>query len=120
MKELELLKKDWKAKESSFPKLNREALYALIWKRSSSIVKWLYYISIAEFVFWTTLSILTRSAEQEKIIESMRLSNFITVLTAVNYSVLVYFIVLFYNNYKLVSYQSSVKELIQSILKVKK
>jgi len=120
MKELELLKKDWKAKESSFPKLNREALYALIWKRSSSIVKWLYYISIAEFVFWTTLSILTRSAEQEKIIESMRLSNFITVLTAVNYSGLVYFIVLFYNNYKLVSYQSSVKELIQSILKVKK
>jgi len=120
MKELELLKKDWKAKESSFPKLNREALYALIWKRSSSIVKWLYYISIAEFVFWTTLSILTRNAEQKKIIESMRLSNFITVLTAVNYSVLVYFIVLFYNNYKLVSYQSSVKELIQSILKVKK
>ena len=120
MKELELLKKDWKAKESSFPKLNKEALYALIWKRSSSIVKWLYYISIAEFVFWTTLSILTRSAEQEKIIESMRLSNFITVLTAVNYSVLVYFIVLFYYNYKLVSYQSSVKELIQSILKVKK
>ena len=120
MKELELFKKDWKAKESGFPKLKQEALYALIWKRSSSIVKWLYYISIAEFVFWTALSILTKSAEQEEIIESMRLSTFISVLTVVNYSVLVYFIVLFYKNYKLVSYQSSVKELIQSILKVKK
>mgnify|MGYP000877751923 CR=1 FL=1 len=84
------------------------------------IVKWLYYISIAEFVFWTALSILTKSAEQEEIIQSMRLSTFISVLTVVNYSVLVYFIVLFYKNYKLVSYQSSVKELIQSILKVKK
>ena len=80
----------------------------------------MYYISIAEFVFWTALSILTKSAEQEEIIESMRLSTFISVLTVVNYSVLVYFIVLFYKNYKLVSYQSSVKELIQSILKVKK
>jgi hypothetical protein len=98
MKELELLKKDWKAKESGFPKLKQEALYALIWKRSSSIVKWLYYISIAEFVFWTALSILTKSAEQEEIIESMRLSTFISVLTVVNYSVLVYFIVLFYKN----------------------
>ncbi len=67
MKELELLKKDWKAKESGFPKLNREALYALIWKRSSSIVKWLYYISIAEFVFWTALSILTEALNKKKL-----------------------------------------------------
>ena len=120
MKELELLKKDWKAKEKEFPQWSQAQLYTLIWKRSSSIVKWLYYISIGEFVFWSGLSFVTKSADQEALIKSMHLSTFISVLTVVNYIVLIYFIYLFYRNYKRVSYQSTVKSLIESILKVKR
>jgi len=120
MKELKLLKKDWKAREGSYPKLDKEALYTLIWKRSSSVVKWLYYISIAEFVFWTALSLMTKNSETDALIKSIHLNTFINVLTVINYAVLLYFIYRFYRNYKKISYNNSSKELVESILKVKK
>jgi hypothetical protein len=120
MKELDLLKKDWKAREDSYPKLDKEALYNLIWRRSSSIVKWLYYISIAEFVFWTALSFFTKNAETDALVKSIHLYSFINTLTVTNYAVLIYFIYRFYKNYKKISYNSSSKELVESILKVKR
>jgi hypothetical protein len=120
MKELDLLKKDWKAREDSYPKLDKEALYSLIWRRSSSIVKWLYYISIAEFVFWTALSFFTKNAETDALVKSIHLYSFINTLTVTNYAVLIYFIYRFYKNYKKISYNSSSKELVESILKVKR
>jgi hypothetical protein len=120
MKELDLLKKDWKAREDSYPKLDKEALYSLIWRRSSSIVKWLYYISIAEFVFWTALSFFTKNAETDALVKSIHLYSFINTLTVINYAVLIYFIYRFYKNYKKISYNSSSKELVESILKVKR
>jgi len=120
MKELDLLKKDWKAREGNYPKLDKDALYALILKRSSSIVKWLYYISIGEFVFWTAMSFLTHDQETDALMREMHLFQFIRVLSVINYIVLLYFIFLFYKNYKKVSFTASSKELIEGILKVKK
>jgi hypothetical protein len=120
MKELDLLKKDWKAREDSYPRLDKEALYTLIWRRSSSIVKWLYYISIAEFVFWTALSFFTKNSETDALVKSIHLYSFINILTVINYAVLIYFIYRFYKNYKKISYNSSSKELVESILKVKR
>ncbi len=120
MKELDKFKEDWKSREGNYPKLDKDALYQLILKRSSSIVKWLYYISIAEFVFWTSMSVLSQDSKTDELIEQMHLSVFIKVLTVVNYLVLLYFIYLFYKNYKRVSFTSSSKELIERILKVKK
>ena len=48
--ELELLKKDWQKKDEYLPKLSYDEIYQMIWKKSSSIVKWIFYISIIEFV----------------------------------------------------------------------
>ena len=39
MDELELLKKDWNKKDSDFKKLSSADLYAMLQKKSSSIVK---------------------------------------------------------------------------------
>ena len=57
MDELELLKKDWQKDESSYPQLTYNELYKMILKKSSSIVKWIFIISILEFVFWIFISI---------------------------------------------------------------
>ncbi len=54
MDELELLKKDWETSSKNYPELNNEELYKLIYKRSSSIVKWIFIISLLEFAFWTS------------------------------------------------------------------
>lgn len=118
MKELDLLKKDWKAQESSYPKLDKKALYQLIWKKSSSIVKWLYYISIGEFVFWTTLSLF--APDSAGLMKQIHIETFIYILSIINYGVLLYFIFLFYKNYKKVSFTTSSKVLITSILKVRR
>ena len=47
--ELELLKKDWQKKEFNVPELSYEEIHKMIWKKSSSIVKWILIISILEF-----------------------------------------------------------------------
>jgi uridylate kinase len=52
MDELDLLKKDWNKEPSSTNKVSVKDIYAMLHKKSSSIVKTLFYISIAELVFW--------------------------------------------------------------------
>ena len=61
MDELELLKKDWRQREEHLPRLTYEEIYKMIWKKSSSLVRWIFYISIIEFTLphseYTTLKI---------------------------------------------------------------
>jgi len=51
MDELELLKKDWQKNDKEYPKLSYNDIYKMILKKSSSIVKWIFIISLLEFVF---------------------------------------------------------------------
>ena len=53
MKELDLLKKDWKKNSDSFEQISEKEIYKMIHKKSSSIVKWILIISILEISFWT-------------------------------------------------------------------
>ena len=55
MDELELLKKDWKKDHTDFPKLSYNEIYKMILKKSSSIVKWIFIISLLEFAFWSLI-----------------------------------------------------------------
>ncbi len=52
MDELDLLKKDWNKGDSKYPKLSYNEIYKMILKKSSSIVKWIFIISLLEFGFW--------------------------------------------------------------------
>ena len=63
MDNLDLLKKDWKKQEKSIPQLSYDELYKLIWKRSSSIVKWIFFISIIEFGLGAVLNIFIADDE---------------------------------------------------------
>ena len=55
MDELELLKKDWETSSKNYREFNKEELYKIISKRSSSIVKWIFIISILEFGIWSLI-----------------------------------------------------------------
>ena len=50
MDELELLKKDWQKKDANIPQLSYNDIYEMIWKKSSSIVKWILIISILDIL----------------------------------------------------------------------
>ena len=118
--ELDLLKKDWKRKEESLPKLSYDEIYNMIWKKSSSMVKWIFYISIIEFVFWAVLNLLSYDKESLAQEKEWHIFEFSTILTIINYIVLVFFIYKFYRNYKQIEVTDSASNLMKSILRVKR
>ncbi|MDC6352016.1 hypothetical protein PP178_10660 [Zeaxanthinibacter sp. PT1] len=120
MDELDLLKKDWQKKETELPRLSYEEIYRMTWKRSSSIVKWIFYISLMEFFFWTAINVVFTDAEAWEMIKKMHLYEFTIVMTTLSYIILVFFIYKFYINYRQISFTDSSRELMKAILKVKR
>ncbi len=120
MDELEMLKKDWQRKGERLPRLSFDEIYKMIWKKSSSIVKWIFYISILEFVFWTTINVLFTDAESWELFKTLHLYEFTIVLTTINYVILLYFIYKFYVNYRKISFTDSSRNLMKTILNVKR
>jgi len=120
MDELELLKKDWQKKEEHLPRLSYDEIYKMIWKKSSSIVKWIFYISIAEFLFW--IAIRFAPIDTEEI--SNGGSHLMTVIeNSIDISfflVILFFMFQFYKNYKKISATDSSKELMKKILKTRR
>ena len=76
MDELELLKKDWQENQK-FPKLSKQEIYALLHKKSSSIVKWIFILSLIEFSFWTVLGLFMKDTEAQQRFDSYCPSCFI-------------------------------------------
>lgn len=115
MDELELLKKDWQKDNVSYPKLSANEIYPMLLKKSSSIVKWIFYISVIELSLGIILALINPSLEHS--IEYPTWTNF---LLYASYPVILYFIYQFYLNYKTISVTDDVKSLISNILKTRR
>lgn len=118
--ELELLKKDWQNKEDHLPKLSYDEIYKMIWKKSSSIVKWIFYISLIEFVLPHLLYLIPSMRKNLHIYSDLGLTNVIFVVSIVQYIVIFYFIYQFYRRYREISVLDNAKELTSNILKTRK
>lgn len=118
--ELELLKRDWQKREADLPKLSYDQIYGMTWKKSSSIVKWIFYISIIEFVFWAGINIIFSGPETMEELKAMHIHQVIMVLNIINYGIILYFIYKFYTSYKKISFTDSSRKLMKAILKVKR
>ncbi|RDK87128.1 hypothetical protein [Marinirhabdus gelatinilytica] len=116
---LDTLKKDWQKQEDTLPKLTYKEIYSMLLKKSSSIVKWIFIISIAELLLWIFISFLVPDSSKE-FNEQMGLKNVFWAITILNYAVFAVFMYLFYKNYKNISVTSNVKELMKNILKTRK
>jgi hypothetical protein len=119
MKELELLKKDWKKQDDSFPKLSYKEIYKLIHKKSSSVVKWIFIISLIEFSFWMALNFLIPDSYLE-IYNQFQLESFLYGSQLLHYAVLMVFIFLFYKNFKAISVTENTHLLMKNIIKTRK
>lgn len=119
MDELELLKRDWKSREPIFPKLSHEDIYPMLWKKSSSIVRWIFYISILEFILPQLLYLFPSVRGSMKIYEEMGLKNIFIILSIIQYAITLFFIVQFYKRYKEISVLDSAKDLMANILKTR-
>lgn len=120
MDELEILKKDWNKKENqNFPRLSYNDIYKMLLKKSSSIVKWIFIISILEFLFWTILSFAFKDYEGFEYIKDTNIKYTFYGISILNYIVLLYFFYLFYKNYKRISVTDNAKTLMETILKTR-
>jgi hypothetical protein len=118
MKELDLLKKDWQKSEGSFEQLSEKDIYAMIHKKSSSIVKWILIVSILEFVILNGIGLLLPEDHSNEFND--KFDFYINILEIFSYGITIYFVFLFFKNYKSISVISSTKELAESILKTRK
>ena len=120
MDDLDLLKKDWKKQESSLPHLNYDQIYKMLWKRSHSIVRWIFVISILEFLLSTLLNIFLADDEYWLRMEEFQLTNFTIGVYIFSYLVTFYFIYRFYMNYRRISATDSASQLMKNILKTRR
>lgn len=122
MDELELLKKDWRKKEEHLPRLTYEEIYKMIWKRSSSLVRWIFYISIIEFLLPHLLYLIPsfREGMNYDFSRKLGIENLLIVLTVIQYLVAIYFIFEFYKRYREISVLEDAQKLIQRIFRTRR
>ena len=120
--ELELLKRDWQQRERDLPKLSYEQIHRMIWKRSSSLVRWIFYVSIIEFIAPHLLYIVPsfREGLSYELAESLGISVPLYILTVLQYGVALYFIFRFYLGYREISVLDTTGNLMKGILKIRK
>lgn len=122
MDELDLLKKDWN-KDNKGSKLSAKDIYPMLLKKSSSIVKTLFYISIAELVFWTLVNVLPlfTSESYKTQLDNVYTNKTVFVLLSIfSYLIIAIFIYLLYKSYKSISVTDNAKKLMESIIKTRK
>lgn len=121
MDELELLKKDWKKEDNKdFPVLSYKEIYKMILKKSSSIVKWLFIISLLEFAFWLLISLFVKTTNGNKEIIGMESNTTFIILSVISYIVLAYFFYKFYTNYRNINTTDSASKLMKNIIKTRR
>jgi len=121
MDELELLKKDWQNEESTdFPKLGFNDIYKMILKKSSSIVKWIFIISLLEFAFWLLIAFIVKATNGSDSITGIESNATYIVLMVISYAILVYFFYKFYVNYRNINATDNATKLMENILKTRR
>ncbi len=118
--ELDLLKKAWKNDPHVYEQVTENQIYKMILKRSSSIVKWILMISIAEFLLWSAIGLFFVDENYLKTLEMYHIDTLFKVISVLNYAVVIFFIFMFYKNFKTISTTDTVKKLMNSIIKTRK
>ncbi|MFI1772339.1 hypothetical protein [Thalassobellus citreus] len=123
MDELDILKKDWNKSNANHKKLSANDIYPMLLKKSSSIVKMLFYISVAEFIFWILVNAIPyfSSDSYRQALDKVYINDAVfNGLTIFSFAVILLFVYLLYKSYKSISVTDSAKKLMESILKTRK
>mgnify|MGYP006098147593 FL=1 len=117
---LDNYKKAWKNQPEEASKRSTIEIYKLAHSRSASIVKWIFIIGILEFVILNSLYFFIDMDEAYAEYKKLGLINFIFYSQIVAYTILFYFLVMFYLNYKRISATDSSSNLMKKIIKTRK
>lgn len=118
--ELDLLKQDWKKREAQLPKLSFDQIYQMRAKKSHSLVRWIFYISILEFFFWLIISFIPIEEEPNNHPVGKILNTIISYGEYLSYVIIIFFIYKFYVNYRKIENTDNVRGLMRQILTTRK
>ena len=119
MDELDKLKKEWQSREQELPKISYNSIYKMLLKKSSSIVKWIFIISVIELLFWISLYVIIPEDNME-VMNEMGIGDIMFYSNIVHFIIFGVFIFLFYKNYQSIQVTDNTKVLMQNILNTRK
>jgi len=119
MDDLDLLKEKWQSREQELPTLSYTEIYKMLLKKSSSIVKWIFIISILELLFWVGL-VLIMPESQMQLLDDMGIKQLSLWSNVIHFAIVFVFIYFFYKNYRAIQVTDSTKTLMYNILKTRK
>lgn len=120
MKDLKQLKEQW-AQQNFEKQYSKEELNGFLRKKSTYSIKWIFYLSIAEFLVYMGLPLFSPNyIESFAYYKSLQLFGFSIFITITGYILLLYFIWRFFKNYRKISVTSSVKEHLSTILSTRR
>jgi len=120
MNELDLLKKHWNT-NTKFPKVSQEEIRGMIHKKSSSIVLWIFIISVIEFLCLNFVSLFLFNEDTN--LKDKNNPFFELILNNIDYvsgAISLLFIILFYTKYRKICVADSTRNLMKQILQTKK
>ena len=112
------LKEIWDSQTASKIQFSETDIYKMTHKKSASIVKWIFYISIIEFIVMIVVPFFMKGTLS--IVEKIDMLNIYYASSILSYVVAVVFIYLFYKNYKTICVHDNSKKLMTDILKTRR
>jgi hypothetical protein len=118
--ELDLLKKNWQNIDKTFTQVSENQIYTMIHKQSSNIVKWILIISFLELTLYIFSTIYFKFTKNEELNLTPQEMIYFNIFEFISLIILLYFIFKFYKNYKKISFDSTSKDLLKSIVNTRK
>jgi len=115
MEELDILKKNWN--KETHPKITADTIYKMILKKSSSAVKWIFIICMIELGLGLTSGVLLLTNSENELNLPMWLE---TTITITGILIPIIYSYKFFKNYQTINTTSSVKDLLNNIIKTRK
>lgn len=115
---LEKYKETWKNQPEDTQTVSKEEIYKLSLKKSTSIVKWILIIGIAEFLFFFLLGFIPTDEKDDN--HPIILEYCSIILSIISYIGVFYYLYHFYKNYKKISVVANTKGLMENILTTRK
>ncbi|MDB2701789.1 hypothetical protein N9Z01_01625 [Flavobacteriaceae bacterium] len=120
MDELKSLKEKW-ANQKFDKQYTVEELNGFLQKKSKTSIKWIFYLSVAEFFLYISFPfIIPNYYESFDYYKSLNLFEFSIATSIIGYIILVYYMLRFFKNYRRISVTDSVKGHLSTILNTRK
>jgi hypothetical protein len=113
-------KKAWKNQPEGNQKISAVEIYKMAQAKSTSIVKWIFIIGLLEFAFMICSTFIFDTRKQEEIMTEMGVNQIVKISNYLTLPVFLYFLFLFYKNFKSISITDSTKKLMTKIRKTRR